>query len=88
MPPLGGSGGKLPQKKTECAEIESGEFWRYVFCTFQSTKSTLGGNLSKIVDVEGMCKHAPTRGVWGHAPLENKNNEHSEIESGAFWRYF
>ena len=27
--------------------------------------------MNKIVDVEGMRKHAPTRGVWGHAPPEN-----------------
>ena len=42
-----------------------------LFYTFQSTTSTLEGNLNKIVDVESTCKHASSRGIWGHAPLEN-----------------
>ena len=29
-----------------------------------------GGKVNAIEGVEGMRKHAPTRGVWGHAPPE------------------
>ena len=30
-----------------------------------------GGKVNVIEGVEGIRKHAPTRGVWGHAPPEN-----------------
>ena len=57
---------------------------RYGAAKFR-TRFKLGGNLYKIVDVEDMPKHAPTGGVWGHAPPPKFHKyEYSKTESGAF----
>ena len=44
--------------------------------------------MNAIEGVEGMRKHAPTRGAGGMLPQKMFKNYCSEIESGAFSRYF
>ena len=41
-----------------------------------------GMKLEKTVDVESMCKHAPARGIWGHAFPKNSNTNAMKLYLG------